>query len=192
MFRKDPNVAKTWDETRPEYFGKIQKDIIANAISMLKPGGKLLYSTCTFSSVENEGLISFVLENFPQMRLLDIAPYDGFASGNPALGNHNEQLKKCVRIFPHRMEGEGHFLALMEKQGNLSPSQELPKTKLDKTSQKLLENFFQNVLTSYDFQHIEVRGSNVYYLLGQGHQQLKGNQIPEKRTFSWRIKEKPL
>ena len=156
---------------------------------MLKPGGKLLYSTCTFSSVENEGLISFVLENFPQMRLLDIAPYDGFASGNPALGNHDEQLKKCVRIFPHRMEGEGHFLALMEKQGNLSPSQDLPKTKLDKTSKKLLENFFQNVLTSYDFQHIEVRGSNVYYLPDKDTSNLKGIKFLRNGLFLGELKK---
>lgn len=189
MFRKDPDVAKTWDETRPEFFGKIQKDIIANAISMLKPGGKLLYSTCTFSPVENEGLISYVLEHFPQMKLLDIAPYEGFAPGNPSLGNGDQRLEKCVRIFPHHMEGEGHFLALMEKKGALNPSSDRPKTKLDKVSQGLLEEFFQSVSVPYDFQKIEVRGSNVYYLPDKDTSGLKGIKFLRNGLFLGELKK---
>ena len=49
MFRKDPDVAKTWDSSRPAYFSSQQKEIVARGISMLRPGGMLLYSTCTFS-----------------------------------------------------------------------------------------------------------------------------------------------
>src|SRR5699024_3080763 len=66
MFRKEPNVAKTWDPSRPEYFSSLQKEIVSRGISMLRPGGMMLYSTCTFSPQENEGVISYILENFPQ------------------------------------------------------------------------------------------------------------------------------
>ena len=83
MFRKDPDVAKTWDETRPEFFSKLQKEIVTQAISMLKPGGELLYSTCTFSPEENEGMISFILENFSEIELLNLSDYEGFTKGNP-------------------------------------------------------------------------------------------------------------
>ena len=69
MFRKDPAVIKTWEEERPEYFAKLQKDILKNGVRMLRPGGKLLYSTCTFAPVENEGSISWILE---QLSLIHI------------------------------------------------------------------------------------------------------------------------
>lgn len=64
MFRKDADVAKTWDPSRPDYFSSQQKEIVTRGISMLRPGGMLLYSTCTFSPLENEGVISFILGTF--------------------------------------------------------------------------------------------------------------------------------
>ena len=109
MFRKDMDVAKTWDESRPEFFANLQREIVSNAISMLKPGGLMLYSTCTFAPIENEGTISYILENFPEMELLEIPAYEGFSEGNPEWGNGDETLKRCVRIFPHKMAGEGHY-----------------------------------------------------------------------------------
>ena len=113
MFRKDPAVIKTWDEERPEYFAKLQKDILKNGVRMLRPGGKLLYSTCTFAPVENEGSISWILNECPEMELLPIEGYEGFSEGNPAWGDGREELRRCVRIWPHKMKGEGHFLALL-------------------------------------------------------------------------------
>ena len=127
MFRKDPEVAKTWNEERPDYFGKLQQEIIQHAISMLKPGGLLMYSTCTFSPVENEGLISYVLEQFPEMELLDMEDYPGFTPGNPQWGNGDTRLLKTRRIFPHHMDGEGHFLALLRKKGTLESALYLKK-----------------------------------------------------------------
>ena len=69
MFRKDPAVAKTWDEDRPAYFAKLQRDIVMCASRMLRPGGTMLYSTCTFAKEENEGTVSWLLSKCPELHL---------------------------------------------------------------------------------------------------------------------------
>lgn len=110
MFRKEPRMIHDWEEQGPEYYSEIQREIILQAADMLRPGGKLLYSTCTFSELENEGTIQWLLEQRPQMRLISCEGYEGFSQGR-------QGLTECVRIFPHHMEGEGHFLALLRKEG---------------------------------------------------------------------------
>ena len=189
MFRKDPDVAKTWDETRPEFFGKLQREIATQAISMLKPGGELLYSTCTFSPIENEGLISFILENFPEIELLTLDDYEGFTKGCPDWGNKDNRLKKCIRIFPHHMEGEGHFLALMKKNGFSVSSRITPTTKPDKTSKKLLDEFFKNMSQPLDFNRIDIRNENVYYLPEADTASLKGIKFLRNGLFLGELKK---
>lgn len=164
MFRKDPEVMKTWNEERPEYFAKLQKDILKNAVKMLRPGGKLLYSTCTFAPVENEGSISWVLENCPEMKLLEIEPYKGFSSGNPVWGNGNPDLKKCVRIWPHKMKGEGHFLALMQKseEEDTIRIRLARPAKIDKKSRGILEDFFKDCSWKPEWERMEIRAEKVY------------------------------
>lgn len=197
MFRKDPDVAKTWDSSRPAYFSSQQKEIVARGISMLRPGGMLLYSTCTFSPQENEGVISFILENFPQMELLDISGYRGFSKGCPQWGNGDPRLKKCIRIFPHHMEGEGHFLALLTKKEEGTPGLISENTQdifqspapsrsskekggpqktsgLDKASRTLLEEFFHEVSLPLGSSRLEVRNAHVYALPGAGPESVKG------------------
>lgn len=164
MFRKSPAVAATWDRQRPRYFYDLQKDIISCAVQMLMPGGLLLYSTCTFAPEENEGTISYLLENFPDMELLDINDYKDFDTANPAWGNKNPCLSKCVRIWPHRMEGEGHFIALLQKKGHAFPSGIPVCTKLSKSDRELLETFFQDVTPSPDWSRVEVRSQKAYCL----------------------------
>ena len=189
MFRKDPDVAKTWDETRPEFFSKLQKEIVTQAISMLKPGGELLYSTCTFSPEENEGMISFILENFPEIELLSLSDYEGFAKGNPAWGNNDSRLKKCVRIFPHHMDGEGHFLALMKKNGCSLSNRTSSSAKPDKTSKKLLEEFFKGMSKPFDFNRIDIRNENVYYLPDADTSSLKGIKFLRNGLFLGELKK---
>lgn len=189
MFRKDPDVAKTWDETRPEFFGKLQREIATQAISMLKPGGELLYSTCTFSPIENEGLISFILENFPEIELLTLDDYEGFTKGCPDWGNKDTRLKKCIRIFPHHMEGEGHFLALMKKNRCSVSSRITPTTKPDKTSKKLLDEFFKNMSQPLDFNRIDIRNENVYYLPEADTASLKGIKFLRNGLFLGELKK---
>ena len=86
MFRKEPEVAAVWDESRPAYFAKLQRDILDNAVKMLKPGGMMLYSTCTFSGEENEGSISRLLAEHQDMSLMDIEPYEEFFEGESGVG----------------------------------------------------------------------------------------------------------
>ena len=84
---------------------------------MLKPGGMLLYSTCTFDASENEQTIEYLISQYPEFAVCPIEPYDGFTQGMPEVGMQggNPGLAETVRIFPHRMKGEGHYLALLKK-----------------------------------------------------------------------------
>lgn len=110
MFRRDAGLAKSWKERGPESYAPLQKQILDCAVQMLKPGGYLLYSTCTFSEEEDEQVIEWILERYPALSMEEIHPYyEGFAPGRAP-------VEQCVRVWPHRMRGEGHFLALMRKE----------------------------------------------------------------------------
>ena len=116
MFRKDEAVARAWYPEKNEECARIQKDIIVRAADVLREGGQMLYSTCTFSPKENEEVIAHLLRTRPEMKLMPVSGYEGFSGGmceDGALGE--QQSSMCVRIWPHRMEGEGHFLALLCK-----------------------------------------------------------------------------
>lgn len=109
MFRRDEDMVKDWTENGPSRYAPMQRQIMDEAVKLLKPGGLLLYSTCTFSRAEDEETVEYILERHPQMELcsLDLSSVPGACEG---FG-----LKGCIRLFPHRVRGEGHFLALLRK-----------------------------------------------------------------------------
>ena len=78
MFRKDNKLIKSWEKNGPEFYSKIQRDIVLSGADMLKPGGKMLYSTCTFSKLEDEETIRHLLRERPEMHLIPIPSYEGF------------------------------------------------------------------------------------------------------------------
>ena len=127
MFRKEEAVARDWTPEKSEYFSGQQREIVSRAVRMLRPGGMLLYSTCTFAPCEDEQTISWVLEQFPEMHLVPLPEYEGFSGGCPRWGNGEETLKYCVRLWPHKMHGEGHFLALLEKDGQGQAENRVPE-----------------------------------------------------------------
>lgn len=110
MFRKEPHLISSWQERDDTYYPPIQKDILSCAVDMLKPGGKIVYSTCTFSIKENEEVIQDVLQRHSDLYLVPISKMPGFASG---VG-----MEECVRLYPHKIKGEGHFVALLQKEGD--------------------------------------------------------------------------
>jgi len=117
MFRKDTAVMKAWTPNSNAEYSKLQREILEQAIAMLKPGGLLMYSTCTFSPMENEASVEFVLSHFPQMHTVAIEGYEGFCSAYPGAYDASEEAeyKNCVRIWPQHMRGEGHFLTMFRK-----------------------------------------------------------------------------
>ena len=80
MFRKDKKMVKAWEEHGPSFFSKIQKSIITQAAQMLRPGGMLLYSTCTFSPEENEQTIEYLLQEYPEFQICEMEGYEGFVN----------------------------------------------------------------------------------------------------------------
>lgn len=115
MFRKDPSLIKSWNNKSNDYYSKMQKEILAVAIEMLKEGGQLLYSTCTFSPKENEDVISYALEKYPQLKVIKPEiQYEKFSEGI------YEHLKDCIRLYPFNIKGEGHFICLLQKGENRS------------------------------------------------------------------------
>ena len=113
MFRKDPDLIKSWLERGPEYYAPIQRQILKSAAAMLKPGGMLLYSTCTFAKLEDEDTIQWILEEEPDLELVPIEPWEGACGGFDGM--------PVIRLFPHKIEGEGHFLALLRKKSTQAP-----------------------------------------------------------------------
>lgn len=186
MFRKDPAVAKVWDKEKPFLCAKQQREIIGRAARMLAPGGQLLYSTCTFSPEENEQTIAYLLDTHDDMEVVDIPHYEGFSCGIPWAAEPDwmeqascsrvrkasyKMLEKCVRIWPHKMDGEGHFLALLQKKKTAgdrraeNPAAGSPAvvhfTKQDKAA---LTEFFADVSMEIDWNYVEIRKGQAYYV----------------------------
>lgn len=170
MFRKEEALARDWTPEKSRELSDVQKELTENAYDMLRPGGMLLYSTCTFAPEEDEQVISYILEKHPDMELLPVPGYEGFSPGVPGWGNGMDILKNCVRIFPHRMSGEGHFLALMRKKGASLKEALPPRTTPDANARKWLKIFFDEIGLKalngrpIDWSRVETRGDKLYYL----------------------------
>lgn len=169
MFRKEPAVMKSYMSNGVDFYAKLQREILVPAVKMLKPGGKLLYSTCTFSPEEDEQAIDFITEQFPDLKLIDIEWYEGFDKGHPEWASGNPELKKCVRIWPHKMKGEGHFVALLEKEGvsDAGPGLNVRKEKNDKSLHKKFEYFYEfmeRLDWDIDDTRLELQGDRLFYM----------------------------
>ena len=170
MFRKSDDAREMWSTQRVEEFASLQKSILKDAVRMLKHGGLLMYSTCTFSPEENEKNIAWILKEHPEMTMADISPYEGFDCGHPEWADGNPELKKTIRIWPHKMRGEGHFLALLKKEGTagggtVCPSRnkkEKKRPSLTKDERNQLCAFFEGCVCPPDLEGIKNVNGKAY------------------------------
>ncbi|MCC8014709.1 MAG: RsmB/NOP family class I SAM-dependent RNA methyltransferase [Eubacterium sp.] len=154
MFRKDPEAVKSWQTHKTELCVSLQKDILKNAAKMLCKDGIMSYSTCTFAPEENEEMIKGFLELHPEFELLEVDKSKGFAEG---IG-----LKECGRLYPHKIKGEGHFLALLHKKEGEPPLE--PKT-ISSVPKKLLKDFYdfcENTLNTEIEGTFELHGTSLF------------------------------
>ena len=118
MFHKEPAIMKNWEQYGNEYYARLQREILPEAVKMLAPGGRLVYSTCTFSPMEDEQTVEWLLEQCPELSLEPIARTPGMDGGHPEWScSGRKDLEYCVRFWPHRVRGQGHFAALFRKAG---------------------------------------------------------------------------
>ncbi len=193
MFRKDPAVMRAWNEKSNETYSGLQREIIDACVKMLKPGGKLLYSTCTFSPKENEESVSYLLDNYPEFSLIDIDGYEGFSKGLCEHGNRSTDLEKCVRIWPQRMRGEGHFMAYFEKAGE-SSYKSYESFKMDMSLKELkkqteLFTFLEHIDRDFDIERINVRPNGSVTYLPEGLPDLTGLRLMRTGLLLGEIKK---
>lgn len=126
MFRKNAEAVSEWSEENVILSAKRQKEILENAAPLVKSGGYLLYSTCTFSLEENEMQIDGFLSRHPEFTLqkcrdeLISATSDGISFE----GALSENLNLTRRFYPHVSRGEGQFAALMKKETAEAPKKQ--------------------------------------------------------------------
>ncbi len=117
MFRKEEAALSEWSEENVSMCAERQKEILRKAVKCITPGGRMVYSTCTFAPAEDEENIAWLLKEYNELRLTDI-PAKIRDKVSPALSICGEEIaSKCVRIWPHKQGGEGHFAALLIKDG---------------------------------------------------------------------------
>lgn len=164
MFRKGNNEIKNWQQKGSEPYAKLQREIVDDAIKLLAPGGMLLYSTCTFSPEENEQVIEYLLEKNDDLSLVPMKMCEGFDHGHPEWTlTGREDIKQCIRLWPHKIKGEGHFLALLKKEDGPQPTFKYEKIKKVKLTPET-EEFFKNCKMDIDWSHVREHQGKLFYL----------------------------
>ena len=173
MNRKEPAGIEYCSPEYPAECANRQQKILASAMKMLKPGGTLVYSTCTFAPEEDEQNISWLLNSYPDLKLIPIEKASGMDDGRPEWADGNEELKKTVRLFPHHLKGEGHFIAKLvngepktidkkRKKKNKRKKQSIVKP--DKEQVKLFNQFATSVFPDYQPHQLILFGDQLYDL----------------------------
>ncbi len=158
MFRRDPDAYKEWSPEHSDACSVRQLKILESAKKVLRPGGVMVYSTCTFSYAENEGVIEDFLRNNPDFELIDCGE---------TFGRRTLHGKAC-RIYP--MDGgEGHFAAKLRKKEDgfaedfsaYHQTEPTPEKKIPQIVGEFLEDTFRD-LSAYS--RLLLRGDDVYAL----------------------------
>lgn len=117
MFRREEAAVADWSELTVRMCARRQAEILDTAAVLLKPGGRLVYSTCTFSPEEDEGTVSEFLKRHPDFAVEKTeAPW--FSPGRPDwVDAPAPGLADTFRLWPHKLSGEGHYAAVLRRLG---------------------------------------------------------------------------
>ena len=141
MFRKDEVAIEDWSYAKVLECQSIQKEIIRDGYDMLKNGGVLVYSTCTFAKEENEDVINEFISEYENAKLIEMQ-----------------------RIWPHKVSGEGHFVAKIQKLENEDCNVKYIKIKNNDKEVKDYREFEKKFLNISVESRFDIRGENLYLL----------------------------
>lgn len=153
MFRKDPDTRERWSLRSTETAAELQLSILEAAAPMLRPGGKLVYSTCTFNPRENEGVLHQFLQQHPHFTPGQVPQAAHYQPARPDWIDASPALAQAGRLWPHHLKGEGHFVAVLEKregdEGTRQKPGKLPPVHGD--AQRVFKDFLRETLTEDRF-----------------------------------------
>ena len=163
MFRKEESAVTDWSPETVEMCARRQREILESAMRMLRPGGRLVYSTCTFAPQENEETVEQLLRNHPELTREPVrAPW--FAEGAPG----------SFRLWPHKLLGEGHYAAVLRKEGD-APRAEPDETAGEKLPKAWTE-FAKELGISLPAGKALTFGQNLFWA-PEGMPQLRGLKV---------------
>lgn len=169
MFRKDKEAVQSYSPSKiTEYIG-IQREIFDSAYAMLKPGGTMVYSTCTFNPHENEENIEFFIKNY-DIEIDKLNPLGGFEPSRSAWTQSKDpRLNGGLRLWPHKARGEGHFVCRLKKKGN-RPENKYHNPHTDYTSKeaenaaKIYQDFASENMNRFEEGIYHLRRTGLYLL----------------------------
>lgn len=179
MFRKNDDATTEWSPENVQKCGERQDEVLMFAAQMLAPGGRLVYSTCTFAPEENEGSISRFLKEHPEFTLIPVEKREGMASGNPAWTEKGaEEVIHTIRLWPHKIKGEGHYVAVLQKEGIL-PAHSLKYGCEKGISEKECKEYmdFKKEYLKTDLKGTLLKFGEQLYLAPEGIPLLKGLKV---------------
>lgn len=125
MFRKNEVACEEWSLENVQICADRQDEILDCAASMLRRGGRIVYSTCTFAPAENEGSISRFMERHTDFSVVPVEKFEGMSAGVPAwTANPAAGIEGTIRLWPNKLHGEGHYLAVLQKDGEVPTTYE--------------------------------------------------------------------
>lgn len=126
MFRKEDAAGVEWSLENVQLCANRQDGVLDSAARMLRPGGRMVYSTCTFAPLENEGAIARFLERHPDFEIVQVPMPEQFMAGNKqwaiifgGASKAVEELEYTMRLMPHKVKGEGHYLAVLRRKSDM-------------------------------------------------------------------------
>ena len=169
MWRHNEQVEKQWSEEYVLKCAELQREILFSAALAVMPGGRLIYSTCTFSKEENEENVIWFLENNPEFTLakIDVDFGMGGLSGDDAIDS------KVRRITPEN-GGEGHFVALFKKSGEKISTDSYFEENISPMSKKIVTEFLKENFTVIP-EGVLYEKNNLVYLVPVIAPQIKGD-----------------
>jgi NOL1/NOP2/fmu family ribosome biogenesis protein len=185
MFRKMPDAIREWTAHKPESCMILQRDILRYCADMLKPGGRMIYSTCTFEPCENEGMIDEFLKSHEDFFIRPVHFASVISRAKPKWGGGREELSYAVRIWPHKQKGEGHFLCALERSGDAKNAAGFRRVVT--AAPQCFQNFCDTFLTRR-FEGVFTRHANALYLVPDGLPDLSGIRFARSGWYLGDIK----
>ncbi len=170
MFRKDMGARLDWSEEMVAGCAVRQTNILRVAAHLVRPGGRLLYSTCTFAPEEDEAVMARFLQEHPDFEVEALPQLTEFMPGRPEWSETSAKVREltgAVRLFPHRLAGEGHFACLLQRKGGPADECTFPwrPARIPTPEWRVWQAFREETLgVDFPSERLRMQGDRLYFV----------------------------